>query len=163
MNKIQYFIGEPIVYDSEIEVLAKLTEILNKEKIDGIFFCNVNINGTQIDVALVTEKNILVIEAKKYNVPIRGDTNGMWEYYSSGMWHKTSNLYFQALNATFKFKDSFSKYFKLNGVYPDGLLVFTKKLPKNSNPISDLKIKILQDVSQLNTLTSFRKNNSCRK
>jgi len=158
-NKVRYFIGEPISYDSEREVLIQLTKTLNKENIDGIFFCNINIDGTQIDTILITEKNILVIEAKKYNTPIRGNTNGKWEYFSGGKWHKTNSLYSQSLGASFKFKNALENFLNVSVNYPDCFLIFTGGIPKGSDIDSDFKVKIA-NLSYLEDSSHFKKNNS---
>lgn len=138
------FLGSPIEYESERNVLTYLIGKLEAENSAAIIFCNINLKGRQIDFVVASEKVVLVIEAKGYSAPLRGGVNGDWQVQlSSGRWKRERNFYQQVLNAKYALFDEMKVSSNDDISYPDAALVFSPSIPDGSAiPACDYKVKI---------------------
>lgn len=114
-------------------------------------FANFNAGQRQIDLAVFTETTTLVIEAKGYSLPVRGDMNGQWEQRGSFGTRRIGNAYNQALNAKNALRDEMQRIGQIDG-YPNGLVAITPIVPKGSVLTSgDFKVAVagIQQIVQL--------------
>jgi hypothetical protein len=106
-------------------------------------FANFNAAGRQIDLAIFTERTTLVIEAKGYALPVRGDLNGQWEQLGPFGARKIGNGYAQALNAKNALRDEMQRMCQITG-YPGGAIVVTPGISAGMRlPRSDFKVSVI--------------------
>lgn len=145
------YIGEPIQHKSEYDCLTAIYTVLKSLNSWSYIFANFHIEGRQIDFAIFTRNNILLIEAKGYTLPVSGEINGQWFQNGPYGTTKIGNAYNQALNAKNSLRDGIQKKFHING-YPNAAVIISPIIPFGSKLTKgDFKVK----VSDLNTLSDI--------
>lgn len=145
------YIGEPIQHKSEYDCLTAIYTVLKSLNSWSYIFANFHIEGRQIDFAIFTRNNILLIEAKGYTLPINGEINGQWIQHGSYGTTKIGNAYNQALNAKNALRDGIQKKIPING-YPNAAVIISPIIPLGSKLTKgDFKVK----VSDLNALSDI--------
>lgn len=145
------YIGEPIQHKSEYDCLTAIYKVLKNLNSWSYIFANFHIEGRQIDFAIFTTNNILLIEAKGYILPVSGEINGQWTQYGSYGTTKIGNAYNQALNAKNALRDGIQKKIHING-YPNAAVIISPIIPLGSKLTKgDFKVKI----SDLNALSDI--------
>ena len=138
-NKIQIFSGGLIEYQSEKDVIKSLIDYLISHGEESIIFTNINI-GRQIDLVLITQKQIFVIEIKGNHTALKGSTNGSWHYFTNGQWHTIGkNFYQQSLDAKNYFKNLLPK----EAEYPKAALVLVPGKQPQSKIQLDYKVELV--------------------
>ena len=141
-NGVRLFIGERVEHASDRDVLVTVCDVLEKGTGWAYIFANFNINGRQVDAAVFSATTTLVIEAKGYTLPIKGDVNGRWTQVGAYGSRKLRNGYTQALDAKNALRDSMAELFGTLSGYPNALLAITPAIPSGSSlPQSDFKVK----------------------
>lgn len=143
---MEIYIGAPIEHASERDVLEAIIPLLPASRGNAIIFANLNLSGRQIDFILALSDLTLVIEAKGYTRPVRGNENGMWQVkLASGTWKDISNPYQQALSAVNALRDAMRAFTGADPkYYPQGSVVFFPAIPTGSciSP-GDFKVSII--------------------
>jgi hypothetical protein len=150
-NRIRIFIGAHVQHKSEHDCLRTVYEILTKSGSWAYVFANFHAAGRQIDLAVFTETTILVIEAKGYRLPVRGNINGSWEQIGSYGIRKVGNAYEQALNAKNALRDEIQRLWQIYG-YPNAAVISVPAIPTGSALTSgDAKVSVagLADIDRL--------------
>ncbi|EOT8214321.1 NERD domain-containing protein [Escherichia albertii] len=141
-NGVRLFIGERVEHASDRDVLVTVCDVLEKGTGWAYIFANFNVNGRQVDAAVFSATTTLVIEAKGYTLPIKGDVNGRWTQVGAYGSRKLRNGYTQALDAKNALRDSMAELFGTLSGYPNALLAITPAIPSGSSlPQSDFKVK----------------------
>lgn len=142
--KIKLFVGSRIEYESELDTIREIVNMVEAESVSAVIIANIHLSGRQIDIIFATEKQVLVIEVKNHNRPLKGTENGTWQFKSAtGEWRNTRNYYQQTLNASYALKDSMSAFSNAEVQYPTAALVFVPSIPNGSSiPSSDYKVKV---------------------
>jgi len=153
---LHIFIGAPVENRSEHDCLHAVCEALTKMRSWAYIFANFHATGRQIDLTVFTEKTTLVIEAKGYSLPVRGDMNGQWEQRGPYGVKNIRNGYIQALDAKNGLRDEIQRINPVDG-YPNGLVAVTPLVPKDSvlTP-GDFKVGVrgLEEITQMLTTPS---------
>lgn len=140
---IRLFIGERIEHASDREILVTVCDALNKAAKWAYIFANFNVNGRQVDVAIFSATNTLVIEAKGYTQPVKGGVNGSWTQVGPYGSRKLRNGYTQALDAKNALRDVIAELFGPLPGYPNAFLAIAPVVPHGSSlPPSDFKVSI---------------------
>lgn len=144
LNSLEIYVGAPIEHDSERVLLAGLVEYFELSQTPALIFLNFHLGGRQIDAAVITERRLLLIEAKGYRVSIRGSCNGLWEYAVAGGWKRFTNPYEQALGAVYALRRGMREFAGQEPpTYPSGALMFVPAIPPGSGPcIGDFKVAV---------------------
>lgn len=161
-NNIELYIGSQIDYESECIALRQVVDTLNANGLVSVVIANVNLGLRQIDLIIATEDQILVVEAKKTNCPLRGSANGFWEFRAAtGEWKAIGkNYYQQTLNAKNALRDAMQAFSAEQVKYPEAALVFASPIPNGSNiPSSDFKVQI-GDIELLKSFNRYVKNST---
>jgi hypothetical protein len=148
---IRIYIGASLQHQSEFDALQLVYAALMKSHRWARIFANFNVSGRQLDLAIFTETTTLVIEAKKYGQPIRGDMNGPWEQHGPYGTRKTRNAYNQALEAKNVLRDAMQRVTKVDD-YPNGLVAIMPNIPIGSHVTAgDFKVTVGggQDIAQM--------------
>ncbi len=145
------YIGEPIQHKSEYDCLTAIYTVLKSLNSWSYIFANFHIEGRQIDFAIFTRNNILLIEAKGYTLPVSGEINGQWIQHGPYGTTKIGNAYNQALNAKNALRDGIQKKIHINS-YPNAAVIISPIIPLGSKVTKgDFKVK----VSDLNALSDI--------
>jgi hypothetical protein len=74
-SKVQLYIGGLVEHTSEKFVLQRVWDQLNARNEWAYIFANVSIGGKQVDLVVATAETTLLIEAKDYHLPVKGEIN----------------------------------------------------------------------------------------
>ena len=147
------YIGAPIEHGSDTAVLKEVLSLLVRDQRDAVVLANVNLGGRQVDLIVGLEEMALVIEAKGFHRPVRGDVNGAWQYQAaSGDWLDFRNPYLQALGAKLNVRDAMASVVGSDVPYPDAALIFEPCIPDGSEAFEgDFKVSVggLADLDRL--------------
>ncbi len=147
------YVGALIEHGSDRAVLKEVLSLLARNQRDAVVLANVNLGGRQIDLIVGLEEMALVVEAKGHSRPIRGGTNGHWQYQApSGDWVNFRNPYCQALAAKNKVRDAMRSIVGSEVPYPDAAVIFTRGIPDGSEACEvDFKVSLggLAELDQL--------------
>ncbi len=136
------FVGEPVRNRSEHDCLSAVYDALVQRRGWAYIFANFHAAGRQIDLAIFTETTTLVIEAKGYSLPVRGDLNGQWEQLGPFGARKIGNAYNQALDAKNALRDEIQRIHQTDG-YPNGLVAVAPIVPQGSRlTAGDFKVAV---------------------
>nr|WP_183580364.1 NERD domain-containing protein [Mucilaginibacter sp. X5P1] len=154
---IEFYIGAPIIYRSEILCIHHFIDLLKKERLTAILIANVNINLRQIDLIIALENKTIVVEIKGSHLPISGTVNGDWQMQlPNGEKKVIGNYYNQTLNAKHIVKDMITTVKGADTGYPESLLLFQPFLPLGSAiPESDFKVAI-KNLNNVKSLNEFK-------
>lgn len=98
-----------------------------------LLLANFNIGGRQVDCVAVTERRVVVIEAKTSRTPVRGDIDGDWARLTvSGQWRQYTNGYQQTLRQKNLLLDAMREQRDVGSFYPDAAVVFVTGIPVGS-------------------------------
>lgn len=81
-SSVEVFLGNPIVEQSEQQMLARLQGDLNRLGVNARVLANVSLGGglSQVDFVILTEQRVTLIEQKTYSGPVvAGPENGPWK------------------------------------------------------------------------------------
>lgn len=130
-DRIRIFIGAPLEHQSELDSLKAAYAALMQSHCWAYIFANIKVSGRQLDLVIFTEITTLVIEAKGYTQPIRGDMNGPWEQFGPYGTKKIGNAYDQVLGAKNALRDEMQCVTRVDG-YPNGLVAIMPTIPVGS-------------------------------
>lgn len=114
-DRIRIFIGAPLEHQSELDSLKAAYAALMQSHCWAYIFANIKVSGRQLDLVIFTEITTLVIEAKGYTQPIRGDMNGPWEQFGPYGTKKIGNAYDQVLGAKNALRDEMQCVTRVDG------------------------------------------------
>lgn len=141
-TSMRIYIGEPVRTRSERDCLIAACEAL--ESIDGwsYILANFHAAGRQIDLVVLTENTTLVVEAKGYSLPVRGDINGQWMQHGPYGKKKIGNAYNQALDGKNAFRDAMQRIAQISG-YPNAAVVISPDISDESRLTNgDFKVAV---------------------
>lgn len=152
----EVYIGAPIEYASERMVLKSLLQSVDVSGLNSIIFANVNLGDRQLDFIVATEQLVLLIEAKGFTRPVRGEKNGRWQVQVGiDDWKPIQNAYLQALQGSLRLRDVMRTFGRNDVPYPSAALIFAPSIPKGSTlPKGDFKVSV-DDLSLLRDLSIF--------
>jgi len=131
---IKIYIGSLIEHGSERATLESVVQSLSSNNRSAVILANINLDGRQLDLVIGLDRLTLVIEAKGFSVPVRGEENGPWQYrVASGGWRNIPNLHLQTIRASHALRDAMSKHVGSQVGYPSAALVFTRSIPPGSS------------------------------
>jgi hypothetical protein len=140
---IRLFIGDRIEHASDREILVTVCDATKMDSKWVYIFANFNVRGRQVDLAIFSATTTLVIEAKGYTQPVKGEVNGNWTQVGSYGDRKLRNGYTQALDAKNALRDAMTGLFGPLPGYPNALLAIAPAIPPGSSlPSSDFKVTI---------------------
>ncbi|MFZ5703872.1 MAG: NERD domain-containing protein [Pseudomonadota bacterium] len=151
------YIGDAIEPRSERRIIAHVHRQLEEAGLPFIILANFHILGRQTDIIVVTERRVVVIEAKSSRLPVRGNIDGGWQRLeASGVWAPYTNGYRQALTIKNSLRDAMSARKSVGGFYPDAMVVFADPLPEGSAlSTGDIKVDVT-DLDGLDAAASGR-------
>jgi len=147
---IEIYLGDVIEHESERRVLSYLVDHFKARRCSAVILANFNVRSRQVDFFVAAPQVTLVVEAKGYSRPVRGNANGLWETKTAaGGWRKIRNPYAQALTAKNAFRDEMRAWSREDVAYPDAALVIAPDIPADSQiGAGDFKVAIC-DLSSL--------------
>ena len=137
--------GGLIEHESERSTLREIERLLAADGRRAIALANFEIDSRQIDLLVALDDLALVIEAKGFTRPVRGDENGDWQVHlASGQWKDFRNPYRQALDATLAVKNAAGAVAGAGAPYIDAALVFVPGIPPGSRAMaSNHKVSVI--------------------
>lgn len=137
------YIGECIEHVSDASVLSAVHQALAVRGEWAYIFANFHVRGRQIDLAVFTATNTLVIEAKQYTQPVQGGVNGNWTQIGPYGTRNLRNGYTQALDAKNAMRDAMAEVCGPLTGYPNALLAVVPQPPLGSSlPSGDFKVSV---------------------
>jgi hypothetical protein len=161
MTVIEIYVGSLIQHGSDRAVFESVIEHLSAKQWPAIVLANVNLSGRQIDLVVALGHSVIVLEAKGNSTSVRGDVNGPWEVrVASGVWKKIPNLYGQAVDASYAFRDAMRQFSGAEVAYPSAALVFTPAIPPGSSvDCGDFKAAVI-GLDQIDRLLHDKLDNT---
>lgn len=136
------YIGGPVENKSEYDCISTVFESLRGGAGWSYIFANFHAAGRQIDLAVFTANTTLLIEAKGYSLPTRGEINGHWVQFGPYGKKRIGNAYNQALSAKNALRDCIQKIKRTDG-YPNAAVVITPQVSTGSRlTAGDFKVEV---------------------
>jgi hypothetical protein len=143
-HRSEIYLGAAVSEWSDRQALHYAYASLSAADVPFLLLANFHLGGRQVDCVAVTERRVVVVEAKASRTPVRGDIDGDWARLTfSGQWRQYTNGYQQTLRQKNLLLDAMREHGDVGSFYPDGAVVFVTGLPTGSAVTTgDFKVRI---------------------
>lgn len=139
------YIGDLVKTASDRAVLEAVVGVLENAKMPAVLLANFDI-GRQIDLVVVTEHQVLLVEAKGNRTPVRGQANSAADWAArtgTGRWAPFRSPVRQADEARLALRDRLAMFLGSTAPYFPGAVIFAPQVPQGSEvPTGDFKVRI---------------------